>query len=197
MFFEVKKSSSSSRFFSQIAPLSSLEEAVEPEVFHSQIFKQTNQNCFLVIPKNSLDMSLTPGRQAKTDSRKDHRWSAKRMRKCFGRSDSGPRLDFRLLENQSADDIQAQCWRSDKRRRYEVTDRAGVLTVPAVRMLRNVLMRFHSHLKLVEVCYLHDAHRHHCQQENQSGYDFILSHLFGGEFSDCSCKMQQCCKLFN
>ena len=48
MFFEVKKSSSSSRFFSQIVPLSSLEEAVEPEVFHSQIFKQTNQNSFLV-----------------------------------------------------------------------------------------------------------------------------------------------------
>ena len=47
MFFEVKKSSSSSRFFSQIVPLSSLEEAVEPEVFHSQIFKQTNQNSFL------------------------------------------------------------------------------------------------------------------------------------------------------
>ena len=36
MFFEVKKSSFSSRFFSQTAPLSSLEEAVEPEVFHSQ-----------------------------------------------------------------------------------------------------------------------------------------------------------------
>ena len=36
MFFEVKESSFSSRFFSQIAPLSSLEEAVEPEVFHSQ-----------------------------------------------------------------------------------------------------------------------------------------------------------------
>jgi len=47
MFFEVKKSSFSSRFFSQIAPLSSLEEAVEPEVFHSQTFKQTNQNSFL------------------------------------------------------------------------------------------------------------------------------------------------------
>jgi len=25
-----------------------LEEAVEPEVFHTQIFKQTNQNSFLV-----------------------------------------------------------------------------------------------------------------------------------------------------
>ena len=36
MFFEVKKSSFSSRFFSQTAPLSSLEEAVEPEVFHSR-----------------------------------------------------------------------------------------------------------------------------------------------------------------
>ena len=47
MFFEVKESSFSSRFFSQIAPLSSLEEAVEPEVFHSHIFKQTNQNSFL------------------------------------------------------------------------------------------------------------------------------------------------------
>ena len=46
MFFEVKESSFSSRFFSQIAPLSSLEEAVEPEVFHSQTFKQTNQNSF-------------------------------------------------------------------------------------------------------------------------------------------------------
>jgi len=46
MFFEVKESSFSSRFFSQIAPLSSLEEAVEPEVLHSQIFKQTNQNNF-------------------------------------------------------------------------------------------------------------------------------------------------------
>jgi len=46
MFFEVKKSSFTSRFFSQIAPLSSLEEAVEPEVFHSQTFKQTNQNSF-------------------------------------------------------------------------------------------------------------------------------------------------------
>jgi len=46
MFFEVKKSPFSSRFFSQIAPLSSLEEAVEPEVFHSQTFKQTNQNSF-------------------------------------------------------------------------------------------------------------------------------------------------------
>jgi len=48
MFFEVKKSSFSSRFFSQIAPLSSLEEAVETELFHSQTFKQTNQNSFLV-----------------------------------------------------------------------------------------------------------------------------------------------------
>ena len=46
MFFEVKESSFSSRFFSQIAPLSSLEEAVETEVFHSQTFKQTNQNSF-------------------------------------------------------------------------------------------------------------------------------------------------------
>jgi len=46
MFFEMKKSPFSSRFFSQIAPLSSLEEAVEPEVFHSQTFKQTNQNSF-------------------------------------------------------------------------------------------------------------------------------------------------------
>jgi len=46
MFFEVKNSSFSSRFFSQIAPLSSLEEAVEPEVFHSQTFKQTIQNSF-------------------------------------------------------------------------------------------------------------------------------------------------------
>ena len=36
MFFEVKKSSFSSRFFSQTAPLSSLKEAVEPEVFHSR-----------------------------------------------------------------------------------------------------------------------------------------------------------------
>ena len=36
MFFEVKKSSFSSHFFSQTAPLSSLEEAVEPEVFHSR-----------------------------------------------------------------------------------------------------------------------------------------------------------------
>jgi len=49
MFFEVKKSPFSSRFFSQIAPLSSLEEAVEPEVFHPQTFKQTNQNSFLAI----------------------------------------------------------------------------------------------------------------------------------------------------
>ncbi len=32
--------------FSQIAPLSSLEEAVETEVFHSQTFKQTIQNSF-------------------------------------------------------------------------------------------------------------------------------------------------------
>jgi len=44
MFFEVKKSSFSSRFFCQIAP--SLEEAVETEVFHSQTFKQTIQNSF-------------------------------------------------------------------------------------------------------------------------------------------------------
>ena len=44
MFFEVKKSSSSSRFFSQIAPLSSLEEAVEPEVFHSQPGARTECN---------------------------------------------------------------------------------------------------------------------------------------------------------
>jgi len=51
MFFEVKRSSFSSRFFSQIAPLSSLEEAVETEVFHSQTFKQTIQNSFLVILK--------------------------------------------------------------------------------------------------------------------------------------------------
>jgi len=42
------KSSFSSRFFSQIAPLSSLEEAVETEVFHSQTFKQTIQNNFLL-----------------------------------------------------------------------------------------------------------------------------------------------------
>ena len=41
-----EKSSFSSRFFSQIAPLSSLEEAVETEVFHSQTFKQTIQNSF-------------------------------------------------------------------------------------------------------------------------------------------------------
>jgi len=47
MFFEVKNSSFSSRFFSQIAPLSSLEKSVEPEVFHSQTFKQTIQNNFL------------------------------------------------------------------------------------------------------------------------------------------------------
>jgi len=46
MFFEVKKSSFSSRFFSQIAPLSSLEEAIKTEVFHSQNFKQKNQNNF-------------------------------------------------------------------------------------------------------------------------------------------------------
>ena len=46
MFFEVKKSSCSSRFLSQTAPLSSLEEAVETEVFHSQPFKQTIQNSF-------------------------------------------------------------------------------------------------------------------------------------------------------
>ena len=49
MFFEVKNlhfSSFSSRFFSQIAPLSSLEEAVETEVFHFQTFKQTIQNSF-------------------------------------------------------------------------------------------------------------------------------------------------------
>jgi len=51
MFFEVKRSSFSSRFFSQIAPLSSLEEAVETEVFHTQTFKQTIQNSFLVILK--------------------------------------------------------------------------------------------------------------------------------------------------
>ena len=44
MFFEVKKSSFSSRFFSQIAPLSSLEEAVEPEVFHSQPSARTECN---------------------------------------------------------------------------------------------------------------------------------------------------------
>ena len=44
MFFEVKKSSFSSRFFSQIAPLSSLEEAVEPEVFHSQPSARTESN---------------------------------------------------------------------------------------------------------------------------------------------------------
>jgi len=31
-----------------------LEEAVEPEVFHTQIFKQTNQNSFLVMMKNKL-----------------------------------------------------------------------------------------------------------------------------------------------
>jgi len=47
MFFEVKRPSFSSRFFSQIAPLSSLEEAVETEVFHSQTFKQAIQNSFL------------------------------------------------------------------------------------------------------------------------------------------------------
>ena len=44
MFFEVKKSSVSSRFFSQIAPLSSLEEAVETEVFHSQPSARTEGN---------------------------------------------------------------------------------------------------------------------------------------------------------
>jgi len=44
MFFEVKKSSFTSRFFSQIAPLSSLEEAVEPEVFHSQPSARTESN---------------------------------------------------------------------------------------------------------------------------------------------------------
>ena len=36
LFFEVNKSSFSSRFFSQTAPLSSLEGAVEPEVLHSR-----------------------------------------------------------------------------------------------------------------------------------------------------------------
>ena len=63
MFFEVKKSPFSSRFFSQIAPLSSLEEAVEPEVFHSQTFKQTNQNSFLKtfrdVVGDGLDETLT------------------------------------------------------------------------------------------------------------------------------------------
>ena len=54
MFFEVKKSSFSSRFFSQIAPLSSLEKAVDPGVYHSHIFRQTNQNSFLVTLKNNL-----------------------------------------------------------------------------------------------------------------------------------------------
>ena len=44
MFFEVKKSSFSSRFFSQTAPLSSLEEAVEPEVFHSRPGARTEGN---------------------------------------------------------------------------------------------------------------------------------------------------------
>ena len=44
MFFEVKRSSFSSRFFSQIAPLSSLEEAVETEVFHSQPSARTEGN---------------------------------------------------------------------------------------------------------------------------------------------------------
>ena len=53
MFFEVKNSSFSSRFFSQIAPLSSLEEAVETEVFHSQTFKQTIQNSFLLFSNDS------------------------------------------------------------------------------------------------------------------------------------------------
>ena len=44
MFFEVKKSSFSSRFFSRIAPLSSLEEAVETEVFHTQPSARTEGN---------------------------------------------------------------------------------------------------------------------------------------------------------
>ena len=44
MFFEMKESSFSSRFFSQIAPQSSLEEAVEPEVFHSQPGARTESN---------------------------------------------------------------------------------------------------------------------------------------------------------
>ena len=44
MFFEVKRSSFSSRFFSQIAALSSLEEAVETEVFHSQPSARTEGN---------------------------------------------------------------------------------------------------------------------------------------------------------
>ena len=39
-----EKSSFSSRFFSQIAPLSSLEEAVETEVFHSQPSARTEGN---------------------------------------------------------------------------------------------------------------------------------------------------------
>jgi len=46
MFFEVKNLHFLPGFFSQTAPLSSLEEAVEPKVFHSQPFKQTNQNSF-------------------------------------------------------------------------------------------------------------------------------------------------------
>ena len=78
MFFKEKKSSFSSRFFSQIRPLSSLEEAVETEVFHSQpgartegnrtcpdcrgeqqgkslllTFKQTIQNSFLLFSNDS------------------------------------------------------------------------------------------------------------------------------------------------
>ena len=59
MFFEVKKSSFSSRFFSQIAPLSSLEEAVETEVFHSQPFKQTIQNSFLMLDKGVRQICST------------------------------------------------------------------------------------------------------------------------------------------
>ena len=69
MFFEVKKSSFSSRFFSQIAPLSSLEEAVEPEVFHSQPRKKRSNLKFFTLNPEPEPRAIELVRVAEVGSR--------------------------------------------------------------------------------------------------------------------------------
>ena len=69
MFFEVKKSSFSSRFFSQIAPLSSLEEAVEPEVFHSQPRKKRSNLKFFTLSPAPEPRAIELVRVAEVGSR--------------------------------------------------------------------------------------------------------------------------------
>ena len=70
MFFEVKKSSFYSRFFSQThRPLSSLEEAVEPEVFHSQPRKKRSNLKFFTLNPEPEPRAIELVRVAEVGSR--------------------------------------------------------------------------------------------------------------------------------